>query len=90
MSTKKVKNPLTIAEASQIVGDICLFSRWRVMSYTSETIISAMALFEKTKKHFGDTLIVATMLEANISHIYTENISDFKSFTEIKVINPFE
>ena len=44
----------------------------------------------RQKKQFWDTLIVATMLEAGVSTIYTENEKDFSSFEMIKTINPFQ
>lgn len=35
-----------------------------------------------------DLFLVATMLEHDVETIYTENVSDFQSFTEIKTVNP--
>ncbi len=86
--TKKVPSPLTVEEAEQIIADICSFSSWKVLRYTEETIQMAIKLYKKEKKHFWDALIAATMLEAGITHIYTENEKDLRSFEGLSVINP--
>ncbi len=87
--TKKVPHPLSIEEAEQIISDICSFSGWKVLHYTEETLQKAIRLYKIKKKQFWDTLIVATMIDAGITQIVTENIADFSHFTQIKTINPF-
>lgn len=88
--TKKVPHPLSIDEAEQIVNDICAFSEWKVLHYTENTLQQAIKLYKTKKKHFWDALIVATMREAGITHIYTENEDDFNLFENITIINPLK
>jgi predicted nucleic acid-binding protein len=88
--TKKVQNPLTIDEAEKIIKDVLEFSYWHIISYDQNTFLKAISLHKKFKKHFWDTMIIATMLNNEISHIYTENIKDFEQYAEIKVVNPLE
>ena len=85
--TKKVPHPLPLEEAEQIIKDICAFSSWKVLQYSEQTLLKAIKLHKEKKKHFWDALIAATMLDAGITHIYTENESDFRSF-ELFVENP--
>ena len=87
--TKKVPYPLPIIEAQQIIADICAFSGWQVLHYDAHTLQNAIDLYKHHQKHFWDALIVATMRQEGITHIYTENESDFKVFQNITVINPF-
>lgn len=87
--TKKVPHPLSIVQAEQIIADICSFSGWKVLQYNQNTLLLAIKMYEKHKKHFWDALILATMREAGITHIYSKNEADFKIFENITVINPF-
>jgi predicted nucleic acid-binding protein len=86
----KVKDPEVIHQGELIVNDIIYSTNWKVISYNENTILHAISLFNETKSHFWDALIVATMLENKILNIYTENSSDFKKFKNINVVNPFE
>ncbi len=86
--TQKVPFPLSIEEAEQIIKDITSFPYWKILHYDEQTILRSIFYYKKTKKHFWDSLIVATMLQDGIVNIYTENVSDFQSFSEIQVVNP--
>ena len=87
--TKKVPSPIPVEEAQQIITDICSFSTWKILHYTERTLSKAITLYQKKQKHFWDALITATMLEAGITTIYTENVGDFQQFDTLTVINPF-
>lgn len=88
--TRKVPHPLPVAEAEIIIQDICAFSGWMVLHYTKHTLQRSIQLHKETGTHFWDALIAATMQEAGIAHIYTENEKDFKLFENITVVNPFK
>ncbi len=87
--TKKASPPIPDEDVEGIIQDILEFSNWKVVSYNPKTLSRAIFLHKKTKKHFWDCLIAATMLENGISHIFTENVNDFVGIEGIKVINPF-
>ena len=87
--TKKVPSPLPVEKAEEIISDICSFSGWRILSYNPETLILAIQLYQKHKKHFWDAILVATMLQSGITQIYSENESDLKVFDKVVVKNPF-
>lgn len=88
--TKKVSKPISTELAQQIINDIINFSHWKILHYEGKTLQKAIKFYQNTKHHFWDALIVATMLEAGIVRVYTENESDFKLFEEVRVINPFK
>ncbi len=83
------KGKLKIDEVKEVLNKIVLFQGFLKLSYSSQTIFSVLRLLKKTSTSFWDALIAATMLENNISHIYTENTKDF-AFEGIVAINPFE
>lgn len=86
--TKKIKNPLEIDKAKQIVLDY--IDGFEIIQYDEKTIIGAINTQAIYKISFWDALIVATMEENNLDTIITENEKDFKKITWIKVINPFK
>ena len=86
--TKKVPSPLSVENAEKIIKDIISFTHWKVLHYEQETLLQSMALHKKSKKHFWDAVIAATMMGAGITHIYTENTSDFAHFEKIVAVNP--
>ena len=87
--TQKVAHPLSVVEAEQVITDICAFSQWKILQYNIHTLQSAIRLHKNKQKHFWDALIVATMRQEGITHIYTENEKDFTLFENITVVNPF-
>jgi len=87
--TKKIPHPLSLEEAEQIIADIIHFSHWHVLRYDEQTLLKAIGLYRKGGKHFWDAVIVATMLQNSIFHIYTENAKDFSVYDFINIINPF-
>jgi len=86
--TQKVPHPLSVDDAAQIVTDIIDFPAWKVLHYDTKALETAMLLYKKTGRHFWDALIAATMIQAGVLHIYTENTGDFARFEHIVVKNP--
>ncbi len=72
-----------------IINDIFNCPEFLKLTYNERTILQALTIKEKFKIPFWDSLIVATMKENGIYHIYTENIKDFNIFG-IEALNPFE
>ncbi len=87
--TKKIPHPLPLEEAEQIIADIIHFPNWQVLNYDEQTLLKAIGLHKKERKHFWDAVIVATMLQNSVFHIYTENAKDFSGYESINAVNPF-
>lgn len=85
---ERIPGKMPLEQAEQIVHDISSFSHWKILYYNAETIQKAIEQYKKTKKHFWDALLVATMLENSITFLYTENITDFEKVNGITAINP--
>lgn len=88
--TKKMPFPLKIEQAQQIIEDIFIFPSWKVVSYNQNILKRSLKLYQEQKKHFWDLVIIATMLEHKITHLYTENEKDFEGFENITAINPLK
>jgi len=86
--TKKVKNPLEKKEAKEIVEEFIEFKNWKKLTQKESTLIKAMEIADKYNVGYYDALIAATMLENNLTRIYTEDVKDFNKIKELEVINP--
>ncbi len=84
---KKLK--LSPSEVKVLINDITDFTGFIKINYSEKTILSALGIMQASVVPFWDALIASTMLENNISNIYTENIKDFK-IPGIKAVNPFK
>ncbi len=87
--TKKVPSPLSKEQTEQIIQDLITFHQWKILRYDEKTVQQAIILHKETNHHFWDCLLVATMHQHNITHIYTENSDDFKRHHNLIVKNPF-
>ena len=88
-STRKVAKPLSKEKGAKIVNKIIEFDGFKKLEPTKGTLKKAMDISVKENIEYWDALIAATMIENNISHIYTENIKDFR-IEGITAVNPFE
>jgi len=81
------KSRLGFDSAMVNVMDISNSKNFKKISYTPETVISAIQIANEFKMPFWDSLLAATMRENGIFSIYTENAKDFK-MPWIKAVNP--
>ena len=51
---------------------------------------SLVIKYQVMGKQVHDTRLVAAMLTHNITHLLTFNVEDFKRFTEIVIVSPYE
>ena len=87
--TKKIKKPLEVTEAKEIISDLVSLSNIKIVKIDENTIINAIEISMKCNIHYWDALIASVMKENNIYNIITENDKDFKKISWLKVINPF-
>ncbi len=88
--TTKIEKPLQLEEARRICKLIIEFAGFIKIAPSTNAMINAMELNEKSKIPYWDALIVSTMLENNVLTIYTENVKHFERVPALKVINPFK
>lgn len=92
-NSKQVEKPLTSKEAKEEVEKYLACSNIKKIEIKESTIRVTMKLAERyciIKQSVYDTQIVATMLENDITKIFTRNIGDFSVFKEIEKEDPFE
>ena len=87
--TKKVENPVDIADAKAIVEDILKSNNCRIIDRDVDTFLDAVDLVSEHEIHLWDAVIAACMKENDITEIGTEDKEDFKKITGIKVTVPF-
>ncbi len=87
--TKKVENPVDIADAMAIVKDLLKSNKWRIIDRDVDTFLSAISLVSEHEIHLWDAVIAACMKENDITEIVTEDKEDFEKIPDIKVIVPF-
>ena len=61
-----------------------------VISYSSQSVSSAISLSRQHKIHFFDALLAATMEENRITKILTEDVQDFSKVPWLEVKSPFK
>ena len=88
--TKKITNPLDKENSTKIVKQFIDFNNWKKLIIKPRTIIKSMEISQKYNVDYWDSLIAATMIENNVSVIYTENTKDFNKIKEIKAVNPLK
>ena len=84
--TKKIGMP--VEEAQQIVQDLVAFQNFTILNFNFTTVLQAISFHKKTKVHYYDSLLATPMIQHGVSHIYTENIKDFKAVPGIEATNP--
>ncbi len=91
VTSNRVYKPISISQAVKDVKFYLNATNVIKISYTNITILKAIELMEKyniSKQNIYDVVIVATMLENNITKIITINDKDFTKFEFLEVINP--
>ena len=82
--------PMGIREAIIAIENILKASS--LISPDYRTIHIALALIKRHKlssNRVFDAYLVATALSNDINVVATDNVKDFRKFTEIRIINPF-
>jgi len=86
---RRIAKPLPPLRARELLEDY-LKLPFEIIFPNKETIGKLFMLCKESKIKNGrvfDAHLAATMLSHQIKHIVTANVKDFKSFTEIKVLN---
>lgn len=89
VATRKLKKPLSLAQAAKLVSALAESSTIQKINYDHQTVKKAAVVAAAAKIKIWDALIAQTMLDNGVYAIYTENEKDFKKIPGIKPINPF-
>ena len=86
VATRKLRPPLTPAQARQMVHD---YSEWCRVDTDLLLIISASRLSELHSINFWDALIVEAALRVGATELASEDLHHGHRFGEVTVRNPF-
>ena len=84
--TRKVKQPLSVADAKQIIEDYR--SAWLVFATTSDTVLLAINGVERHQLSFWDAMIWASAVINGVPRIYSEDMQHGQSIEGVRVENP--
>ncbi|MBI4181387.1 MAG: PIN domain-containing protein [Candidatus Aenigmarchaeota archaeon] len=88
--TSKIGIPLPSEEAARVVRGFAESPAITKLTYTAETVVKAANLSAERRIPFWDALLAATMLEAGVFTICTEDEKDFSRVPGLKVVNPLQ
>jgi predicted nucleic acid-binding protein len=84
--TKKVANPIKVAEARRSLRNYCA---WEVIVNDSQIILQATEIQEAHRLSFWDALIVSAAFAGNAATIVTEDLNHGQLIEGILIRNPF-
>lgn len=90
LTHQKFSKPMKLKDA--LIAVHAISKHCRIISPTQTTYYLSLELISKYKlvgNRIFDAYLAATALSYDIDTMATDNISDFKKFTALKIINPF-
>jgi predicted nucleic acid-binding protein len=86
-----IGSPLSLSDAAAVVRDyldtgVTIISQKETQIDTVLEVLGSVT----TRKNIFDIALAATLRDNGVSGIYTVNVSDFKDFDFLEVINPLE
>ena len=92
-NSKRVEKPLTTREAVDLCIDLWECNEIEKVNPSKVASIEVFKLAKTlkiSKAKIFDCVLAVTAKENDLEAIYTENVGDFKGYTFVKAINPFE
>lgn len=84
--TRKIPQPLTSAQAREIIGNYCA---WPVVTVVPEMVLRASEMEEEYRLSFWDALIVAAASRCGAAKILSEDLNAGQSIEGVLIENPF-
>ena len=85
--TRKLKKPLTSAKALDIIEQ---YLTWTIVENTGRLLTEAIALQQRVRLSFWDSLIVQAAIEARCDRLYSEDLNPGQTFGSVTVVDPFD
>ena len=82
---RKAGRPVDLKTAREIVAD---YLAWDVVTNTGQSILEALELEERHRISFWDALIIQAAEASGAAVLYSEDLSDGKSYGGVRVVNP--
>lgn len=91
VTSTKVTRPLAPAEAAADLHRFGRDRRVRILPVRPRTILAAAELVESCGVRGSgiyDAVLAATLIEAGVATLFSENVRDFLPYTALKVVDP--
>jgi predicted nucleic acid-binding protein len=85
-TTRKLAQPLSIVEASQIISDLGL---WRIHQPQVEDILSAVQIQQRHQLSFWDSMIIRSANQLGCNVIWTEDLNEDQIVEGCLIKSPF-
>ena len=83
---RKPRRPLSLDDTLQVVRQ---YLQWQVVINTPTSVVSALELEHRYRLSFWDALILCAAQVANVTTLYTEDLSHGQMYGSVRAINPF-
>lgn len=83
--TRKVRSPLGVAEAQQVISDL---SYWKVHRPDAFDVLAAIDIHRRTQISFWDAMIVKSAAAQSCNVLYSEDLGDGQVYEGVRVKNP--
>jgi predicted nucleic acid-binding protein len=84
---RKATHPLSVEETRKLIED---YSRWTIVTNTTESVIQALDIEVRFKISFWDALIVQAAGSAEAEVLYSEDLADGQTYGSVRVVNPLD
>jgi predicted nucleic acid-binding protein len=84
---RKAGRPVDLETARKIVAD---YLAWTVVTNTGESILQALEIEKQYGISFWDALVVQAAEASGAAVLYSEDLSDGQTYSEVLVVNPFK
>jgi predicted nucleic acid-binding protein len=85
--TKKLKRPLAPARALEIVEE---YLTWTVVENTGRLLVAAVALQQKHKLSFWDSMVVQAAIQSGCDTLFSEDLNAGQRIGSVTIVNPFD
>jgi predicted nucleic acid-binding protein len=85
--TRKLRKPMASAKALETIGE---YLTWTVVENTGRLLTEAIALQQRAKLSFWDSLVVQAAIDAGCDRLYSEDLNHGQKFGPVAVVNPFK
>lgn len=86
VATRKLKQPLPLAEAYKVVADL---GKWRVHRPGVKDVLNAIDLQKNASLSFWDAMILNSAIQLQCVIVWSEDLNPGQMYQRVRVMNPF-
>ncbi|MGH9714716.1 MAG: PIN domain-containing protein [Candidatus Acidiferrales bacterium] len=82
---RKTAHPLSGEETRKLIED---YSSWTIVTNTADSVLQGLDIELRYNISFWDALIVQAAASSGAAVLYTEDLTDGRSYGSVRVVNP--